>query len=104
MNFVSSFEEKLAKLARGKRCNGVICGHIHTPADKKIGDFRYLNSGDWVESLSAIVEHFDGTMELVYFHDFVIDYPIKQDALSEEADEDDLDLKRIGVLASWRKK
>lgn len=99
VNFVSSFEEKLAKLAQAKGCNGVICGHIHTPADKKIGDFRYLNSGDWVESLSAIVEHFDGTMELVYFHDFIVDYPMKSDALDEEADEDALDLTRIGVMA-----
>ena len=58
-----------------------------------------MNSGDWVESLSAIVEHFDGTMELVYFHNFVIDYPMKEDELDEEADEDALDLTCIGVLA-----
>ena len=80
----------------------MICGHIHTPADKKIGDFRYLNSGDWVESLSAIVEHFDGTMELIYFQDFVIDYPMKEDGLDEEAGEDALDLTCIGVLAELR--
>ena len=36
------------------------CGHIHTPADKMIGDIHYLNSGDWVESLTAVVEYWDG--------------------------------------------
>lgn len=103
VNFVSSFEEKLIKLAHAKGCDGVICGHIHTPADKKMGDLRYLNSGDWVESLSAIVEHFDGTMELVYFHQFVVDCPMKTDSPDEDTDtEDSLDLNRIGALAGSR--
>jgi len=44
---------------------GVMCGHIHTPADKMLGDVHYLNSGDWIESLTAIVEHWDGRYELL---------------------------------------
>ncbi|MBN12677.1 MAG: UDP-2,3-diacylglucosamine hydrolase [Opitutaceae bacterium] len=101
VNFVSSFEEKITKLAQAKECTGVICGHIHTPDNKKIGGLHYLNSGDWVESLSAIVEHSNGRMQLVYFRDFVSDYPIKQDTADlESKNTDELDLNQIGVFAS----
>jgi hypothetical protein len=54
---------------------GVICGHIHTPADKMLGEIHYLNSGDWVESLTAIVEHWDGSYELVEYTAFARDFP-----------------------------
>ena len=101
VNFVSSFEEKITKLAQAKECTGVICGHIHTPDNKKIGGLHYLNSGDWVESLSAIVEHSNGRMQLVCFRDFVSDYPIKQDTADlESKNTDELDLNQIGVFAS----
>lgn len=70
VNYVSSFEDHIAALAERKGCTGVICGHIHTPADKQIGSVHYLNSGDWVESLTAIVEHHDGRMELIEFSEF----------------------------------
>jgi hypothetical protein len=53
-----------------------MCGHIHTAADRMMGDVHYLNSGDWVESLTAIVEHFDGRFELIDFADFVKEYPL----------------------------
>ena len=36
-------------------CQGVICGHIHQPADLIINGARYLNSGDWVENRTAIL-------------------------------------------------
>ena len=49
---------------------GIICGHIHTAEDKMIDDIHYLNSGDWVESLTAIVEHFDGRFELIDYKEF----------------------------------
>ncbi len=67
---VSRYEEQIAKLARKKECSGVICGHIHTPADKMIEDIHYLNSGDWVESLTALVEHIDGTFEILEDSEF----------------------------------
>ncbi|MFI3317064.1 MAG: UDP-2,3-diacylglucosamine diphosphatase [Rikenellaceae bacterium] len=63
---LSNFEENLAELARSKRCQGVICGHIHHPEIKDIGGIEYLNSGDWIESLSALVEDFDGVWSLKY--------------------------------------
>ena len=47
-----------------------MCGHIHTPDDKMIDGVHYLNSGDWVESLTSIVEHEDGTLEVLSYEDF----------------------------------
>ena len=70
VNHISRFEEQLAALARHRGCIGVICGHIHTPEIRMIGDMQYLNSGDWVESLTAIVEHLDGRHELIDFKRF----------------------------------
>jgi UDP-2,3-diacylglucosamine pyrophosphatase LpxH len=77
VSFVGKYEEQVAALARSRGCVGVICGHIHTPADKMMDDIHYLNSGDWVESLTAIVEHHDGRFELVHYAQFVLDYPVK---------------------------
>ncbi len=71
VSFVDKYEVLLQELASHKKCDGIICGHIHTPEDKTIGDVHYLNSGDWVESLTAIVEHHDGRMELIYYKDFL---------------------------------
>jgi UDP-2,3-diacylglucosamine pyrophosphatase LpxH/glycosyltransferase involved in cell wall biosynthesis len=72
VSFVDNYEVLLQELALHKECDGIICGHIHTPEDKKIGNVHYLNSGDWVESLTAIVEHHDGRMELIYYKDFLM--------------------------------
>jgi UDP-2,3-diacylglucosamine pyrophosphatase LpxH len=74
-SFIGKFEEQVAALARSRGCAGVICGHIHTPADKRIGGVHYLNSGDWVETLSAIVEHHDGRFELIHYADFILRFP-----------------------------
>lgn len=71
VSFVDRYEELLQDLARHKKCDGIICGHIHTPEDKRVGDIHYLNSGDWVESLTAIIEHHDGRMELVQYETFL---------------------------------
>ena len=71
VSFVGEYEQQLQELARKKNCDGIICGHIHTPEDKQVGGIRYLNSGDWVESLTAIVEHHDGRLELIRHHEFM---------------------------------
>jgi UDP-2,3-diacylglucosamine pyrophosphatase LpxH len=65
VSFISSFEEHLQTLAARRGCDGVMCGHIHKAEDRQIGTIRYLNSGDWVESLTAIVEETDGTLRVV---------------------------------------
>ncbi len=62
---VGHFDQVLSDHAKSRQCDGVICGHIHRPAIRENGDFVYLNSGDWVENQSAIVEHLDGRIELI---------------------------------------
>ena len=51
--------------AKRRGADGVICGHVHTPEMRTIDGIVYFNDGDWVESCSALVEHFDGTFELI---------------------------------------
>ncbi len=65
VSFISRFEEHIQMLASRRGCEGVMCGHIHKAEDRMMGSVRYLNSGDWVESLTAIVEEMDGTMRVV---------------------------------------
>ena len=70
VSYVGKYEVQLQNLAQHHQCEGIICGHIHTPEDKQLGDIHYLNSGDWVESLTAIVEHHDGRLEVITYEDF----------------------------------
>lgn len=66
-NYVNDFETTAIRMAEEKMCDGVICGHIHQPADRMIGNKRYLNSGDWVENMTAICIHKDNTIEIKSF-------------------------------------
>ena len=68
MEFISHFEEAVVRDARSRDCQGVICGHIHTPDDRMIDGIHYLNDGDWVESCTALVEHRDGRFEIIRWH------------------------------------
>ena len=83
VNHVSNFEDHIATLAKTRSCTGVMCGHIHTAADKMLGEIHYLNSGDWVESLTAIVEHHDGRFELINYVDFLRNFPLPAEDPSE---------------------
>ena len=78
VNYVSDFEEKLTELARSRHCDGIICGHIHQPAIRDIDGITYMNSGDWVESLSALVEDFEGNWSLLYYNESKREDPIDQ--------------------------
>ena len=49
--------------ARG--VDGVVCGHIHTAEFRIIDGIEYYNDGDWVEGCTALVEHFDGRLEIL---------------------------------------
>jgi UDP-2,3-diacylglucosamine pyrophosphatase LpxH len=64
VRFISRFEGDLFLLARQRGCDGVICGHIHTPNVVRMGDMFYLNTGDWVENCTALVEYHNGTIQL----------------------------------------
>ncbi|MDX5446342.1 MAG: UDP-2,3-diacylglucosamine diphosphatase [Zoogloeaceae bacterium] len=68
-NFIFDFEDAIAHAARQRGMDGVICGHIHWPADREVGGVRYLNCGDWVDTCSGIVEHLDGRIEVVRWGD-----------------------------------
>ncbi|HZW47385.1 MAG TPA: UDP-2,3-diacylglucosamine diphosphatase [Microvirga sp.] len=65
VNFISRFEELLAAEARRQEVDGVICGHIHHAAMHENFGISYVNTGDWVESCTVVVEHWDGTLELI---------------------------------------
>jgi UDP-2,3-diacylglucosamine pyrophosphatase LpxH len=84
VSHVSNFEEHIAELAKARGCVGVMCGHIHTPADKMLGDIHYLNSGDWIESLTAVVEHWDGRYELIEYSNFIREFPMPEDGVHVE--------------------
>jgi UDP-2,3-diacylglucosamine pyrophosphatase LpxH len=66
VSFISRFEEAVVRYARDFDVDGVLCGHIHTAAIRQIHGVAYYNAGDWVESCTAIVERYDGTMELLH--------------------------------------
>jgi UDP-2,3-diacylglucosamine pyrophosphatase LpxH len=65
VNFIGEYEQTLAAQAHRRDVDGVICGHIHHAMIRDIAGLRYINCGDWVESCSAVIEHFDGTFEVV---------------------------------------
>ncbi len=65
VNVISEFEDALVKEARRVEVQGVICGHIHHAVSREIDGVHYLNTGDWVESLTAIVEDYDGSFEII---------------------------------------
>ncbi len=59
------FEDSLIGAAARHNADGVICGHIHRAASVQVGDVHYLNTGDWVESCTAVVETEDGDLQVV---------------------------------------
>jgi len=69
VSYICAFEEALAREARTRGFDGVVCGHIHHAEVRTIGDILYCNAGDWVESLTALVESDDGTLSVLRFQD-----------------------------------
>jgi len=65
VSYVSSFEQAVAHAAFERGADGVVCGHIHSAEVRQFGEVTYYNDGDWVESCTALVEHFDGRMEII---------------------------------------
>lgn len=66
VRLVSDVELGLVRHAESRHCDGVICGHLHTPTLAWRGETIYANAGDWVENSTAIVEHWDGRLELIH--------------------------------------
>lgn len=71
LNYVSDFERAVAAEALRRGHQGVVCGHIHRAEMREIDGVLYCNDGDWVESCTALVEHRDGRLELVHWHEKV---------------------------------
>lgn len=67
IDFIFKFEENIVSYCKKRNFDGVICGHIHHAEIKEIDGSIYMNSGDWVESCSALVEHYDGRWEIVHW-------------------------------------
>ena len=65
VSYVSDFENAVAREARKRGVHGVVCGHIHHAEIREIDGVLYCNDGDWVESLTALVEHADGRLEII---------------------------------------
>jgi UDP-2,3-diacylglucosamine pyrophosphatase LpxH len=65
VSFIGQFEETLAREARRLNCDGVVCGHIHHATKRDFDGIAYVNTGDWVESCTAAIEHHDGRIEIV---------------------------------------
>lgn len=81
VDFVLNFEKNIVDYCRRKFYDGAIIGHTHTPIIKTIEGIDILNSGDWVESCSALVEHFDGRFEIIHW-----------DKIKEEENEEIIDV------------
>jgi UDP-2,3-diacylglucosamine pyrophosphatase LpxH len=69
VTYISNFEQAVAWEARRQKVDGLICGHIHRAELTQLGGVTYMNCGDWVESCTALVEHHDGTLELLKLAD-----------------------------------
>ena len=73
VNFIGDYENTLANEAVRRGLDGVICGHIHHAIIRQIDGVTYVNTGDFVESCSAIVEHNDGRLEIIYWRTTAIE-------------------------------
>jgi len=67
VSYISDFRNELIALAKRRNFDAVICGHIHQAADEYVGDIHYLNSGDWVESLTALTENEKGEWNVISY-------------------------------------
>ena len=84
VSYITSFEDALAAEARKQGLDGVICGHIHKPEIREIDGILYCNDGDWVESLSALVEDKLGELRLVDWREIMLRWEKMQFDSSED--------------------
>ena len=65
VKYVARYEDALIDHARREEVDGVICGHIHKAEIRNVDGISYVNTGDWVESLTCVIEDNDGKLELI---------------------------------------
>jgi UDP-2,3-diacylglucosamine pyrophosphatase LpxH len=87
VNFIGSFERELAAEARRRGADGVICGHIHHPVIRDIEGVTYVNTGDFVETCSFVVEHDDGRLEVKYWSTLYARRELASDGIAVTAPE-----------------
>ena len=78
VSYISNFENELVALARTRKADGIICGHIHQAANRRIDGIHYMNSGDWVESMTALLEDEAGRWTVYKHGETVIQAPQKE--------------------------
>ncbi len=76
VQFVTDYADAIVAEARLRDVDGIVCGHIHQAEIRKIGDVLYCNDGDWVESCTALVEHFDGRLEILHWMEYSVFDPL----------------------------
>ncbi len=85
VSFISDFEHTMADIAMDEGHEVVVCGHIHQPAMRTItttrGTINYLNSGDWIENLSAL--EYDKGRWSIYLHDVLTEH-LRDTPLAEQ--------------------
>jgi UDP-2,3-diacylglucosamine pyrophosphatase LpxH len=67
VSYIADFEMLMAREARLRGCQGVVCGHIHKAEIRMIDNLLYCNDGDWVESLTALVETQSGELKIIHW-------------------------------------
>ncbi|WP_435419168.1 UDP-2,3-diacylglucosamine diphosphatase [Parerythrobacter aurantius] len=89
VEFISRYEEVVARAAAERGVDGVVCGHIHTAEFRRFihegREVEYWNDGDWVEGCNALVEHFDGRMKILHWPDEIAGRAAKPAASLKEA-------------------
>ncbi len=94
----TGFEGLLTEEARRTGSDGVICGHIHRPEMRQATDgIWYVNTGDWVENCTFVAERFDGTLELVYWRDLLLQRPGPEPIAEPESNR-----TRVGIFSAFR--
>jgi len=87
MDVISKFENAVANEAKNSDVDGVVCGHIHNAQLKEINGILYCNDGDWVENCTTMIEHYDGTLELLRWREKAITlaiHPPKHNIVNED--------------------
>ena len=86
VSFISAFEEAVVADAERHDVDAVLCGHIHQACIRRMRNIEYINTGDWVESCTAVLEHLDGRLELVHWTSHEVDaIPVQAEVLRPAA-------------------
>jgi UDP-2,3-diacylglucosamine pyrophosphatase LpxH len=88
VEYVGNFAEAVADEARRRGLDGVVCGHIHCAEIRLLGDILYCNDGDWVESCTALVEHWNGQLEIINWVELRALDPLHPQRRIQDADAD----------------